>query len=672
MGKKSTPAPPPLPPDYTNQREAAVSAENAQREATAGAFNERVGFFNDQLSGFGNNIDALGDTVRGLDLSSDFSNFDDLTGQIDEYRDQAQGFLDGDFSSFQPFAAPEPAAAENTGPAFDFNSSNFNFSGGNDFSFGGSFGTPASPAPAASANLQYDQFGFPTTPNFQSTGTAFGESVFYDTPTLSSLDTDRANRFLTELNQIEGTLTGLVGERDRELDRGSSFFGNFSTLADEGNFEVGRADLNTDFDDYLADIERARRELNSFNSVLDFGDQRTSTLTELDAFEELVRSRIGEQTTEQDRISTFRQDLGGRASSLRDQLRGFGIADITNSDDILAQIDALNDEARTFDSELDFNFNAETGILSDAQFQLQSLEQQRAIEEGRLNTASRQYETQAQRLAREAGRVDFTDGQSLNALQDEFDFLQDSIGAENSELDFDFSSILDTLGGGRETLDSLFGQRTEALNAELGDVEGILSGLDDIEEYDEGSLRDIQTRLQREADDLQRYGGGTTENTRAIDDGLRAVTERLDTLNSSRRGIESEALSLLQGARGNFANLDEVNGSRETFEALRNRAETFGAGQANDELAIIEQLLGTASDRITTDNNNVAQSEGRDAALTRALLDGNNNLQFARVNGREIDSIEQLRSYLALAGSEEDDILNINDQSAFARQFLGV
>jgi hypothetical protein len=688
-----------LPPDYTNQRETAVSNENRRRQQTASQYNDRVNFFNQQLSGFGSNIDTLGDTIRGMDIASDWSNYDTLRSQIDDYQDRLNDFVVGDFSSWTPWTPPEPDPSSTPTPNFtvpDF--SGFDFSGlGSEFGrgFGARGGSlnfdfsPATPRISAGAtrnglsapvngtgnnqaNLQYDEFGFPIAPNWSNTGTAYGESVFYDTPTLQGLDTARAQSWLQELSDFENSLTGLYRDRENELRRGRDFYSDFVNRANMGDIEVEYAGLDSEFERYLAEIARARSEIDQFNSVLGFDSERQAALDEIAAFEELVRSRMGARDTERGRIDDFRTDVAGQANALRNRLRGLGIESVGDPASIYSEIDALYDQLSGFDSEISTDFGDLRAVLGDAEYMFSDLRAQRAAEEARLNQLRSQFGGRAATFDRQAGRFDIYDGYALDDLEDQIAMFEQELGGVTSPLGFDTSAFLGDLTSARSQLADVRSRREAALASELGDVDALLATLPDLAEYDEGGLNALRSRLQREVEDLQRYGGGTTENLIAIDDAMRQVDERMEQLNASRRGIEGDALALMQQIRnGEFRNMDEVTAFEDPFEELRNRAELFRATSAQDELDVISQLLGDGKSLVQGFEDDVATAEGAAAARTRALLDANNNLRFPIVAGQRLQTEEQLRSFLAALGVDDEEAFGRTNASAFSRGVIG-
>jgi len=685
MGKKDSPSPPPLPPDYTQQRQGAVNTTNQTRGREAEAYNERVGFFNNQLSGFGSNVDSLGDTINGMSIGSDWSNYDTLTGQLDDYQDQISGFLNNDFSGWQAWEQPDAPSASPAPTTIDYGNIDYgNFDsrgGGNPYSaMGSTAGTiPVAadfvwggPPASSGSSLQYDAYGFPIAPNWSPTGTEYGESVFYDSPTLSQLNRGQATNFQNELKQLQTTLSGLNTQRTSEQNRGNDFFTNIINQANEGDETIAGLSLNSNFDQYLTQARQVRRQAEGFNSVLDFTDNRTSAMSEIDEFEQLLRDRMGLKEEEQGRVTDFMTSVGGAAQALRNSMRTMGIGDIGDPNDFYSQLDALTGQLSGFDSELDTDFSNERNLLYDAEANFDRLRSNRSSEEARLQQLKNSFANRATSLSNRAGRADIYNGYGIDDLNDQFDMFRQEIGGVNSELSFDFNDILGQLDEGSGLLGEVRTRRDTALQAEMGDVETLLGGLGDISEYDEGSLKGLQSRLQREATDLQKYGGGTSANTLAIEDAMRQVDDRLDAVATGRRGIENDAISLMQQIRnGEFRNLNEVTAFKDPFSELRNRSERWGATQAQDELAIIEQLLRDGKSLVDGFQTNVDDRTSREQADVKGVMDAYGNLKFPTVAGGRLQSEEQLRSFLALMNEDEEGYYNLSDNSAFARGVIG-
>ena len=114
-----------------------------------------------------------------------------------------------------------------------------------------------------------------------------------------------------------------------------------------------------------------------------------------------------------------------------------------------------------------------------------------------------------------------------------------------------------------------------------------------------------------------------------------------------------------------------MDAARDEVELIRQRAETFGATQAADELEALTQVLTDQSARLAGDADAVVAREARGRAEVEAMLDAYGNIQFPQVgDAQQLMSEDQLRAFLA-EQSEDDELLNLRNQSAFVTNLLG-
>lgn len=674
---KDSPSPPPPPPDYSRQIQQNVSGENRSREQQARQYNERINAFNQALSQYGSGISGLSDQFGGFSIATEDPQLSSFQSQIDEYQRNLGNFLAGDVG-FLGLNFDQPESQTQGG--IDFSNIDLsNIYGG----MGGEregVGTiaPGTNLPFGMGNvptqsgLQYDEFGMPLDPGFSPTGTAYGETVAYDVPNLQDLNFALARNYLGELDALERQLQGLQGQRQTELGRIEDFFGGAVDRYNEQDIDARFLDLNTNFDRYLAEVERERNRLNQFESLIDVGSPRQLALDELAELEGLLQGRIGERDVEQARVDAFREDLRNRLGGLESELGGLSIADLTDPSGYNQRIGEIEDLLAGFESELNTNFGRESGDLSDIERMLSDLQRQRTTEERRLETMGGGFENLARSLQRRASRLDPYDLYALQNLEDELDFLRQDIGGVDSPLAYDFSGTTGTIDEALAQLQNMYGQRSELLGAERQDVANLLSGLTDIQDYDEGSLRDLRSQLEGEFGDLSRFSGGLTENQQAIQDALSQIDDRLRGLGATRRGIEDEALTRLQALREQeISTPEEIDQIMQELLDLRNRSERFGATQAGDEFAAIDALLGREGSRI---ERQLAESEARrqrEAAEITPLLDAQGNLRFPMVNQSTSLTTEQIQSLLSQLGTDEDEIFNLVNPNAFSQNLLG-
>ena len=696
MGKKSGPSAPPPPPDYTNQREAAVRAENSNRKNTANIYNSQISKFNKGLTDYGSSLSSqYGDSIFDLKLGDDLSGLTDIEKQIRDARGNLESFKSGDVSwmtgskpssnprhggikglqrNIPPGTPPPPAtsgtsSAKTTAPSPDYQPKN------------------NAPMIQPSKGLQYDAFGLPIAPTWDAAGSSYGQSVFYDMPTLSNLNYGLADRYISDLSDVQSAIDSLQAKEEAELARGKEFFTGYINDANQSDIDVEFAELNSDFEKYNRQLAQARNEINAFDSPLTF-DQKANALSELDELEGIISGRIGEKTAEQNRIDQFftgipddpstpnvDESTGGIRGQIGDLSRvfgGLGIADVGDPTGYRDQIRALEDQLTGFDAELNFNIGGDLQDLYGLEDTLYNLERDRGIEQARLDGIGFDTQSMADQLSRSAGRSGYYDLYAIQDLQDQIAALDGDMGRVTSDLDFDYSGQQGTLNEARDVLSGLMSQRDGALASESAELEALMAGIGDINAYDEAGFNALRNKIDTELGDLGRFQGGTDANYNAIQDAFRGVDSRLENIATERGGREQEALALLQDMRNReFFDQSGLDAAGDEIEALRQQIETWGATQAQDELASLTDIYGDQASRLAQDAAAVQAREGSSAAEIQAQLDGYGNLQFANIGeAQEMLTDEQLAAYLAQL-DEDDELLNTgNVDSAFVKNLL--
>jgi len=419
--------------------------------------------------------------------------------------------------------------------------------------------------------------------------------------------------------------------------------------------------------------------------VLGFDENRQSALDELTELENIIAGRTAAKELEQGRVDTASGAARTEIDDLLATLDRMGIADADAEtiEALTGRLDTQRGALRDFESDLNFNFSNELADLYDLDEDIYSLSQQRAAEQNRLAGLGRNFENRADSLGRISDRQGMYNLSEIEDLQDALSALEADIGGVTSDLSTDFSGASEGLAGARASLEELLGERNQALEAQRNTVAELLSGrvddptteideslagLQDIALSDESGLMNRRSEIERELANLNRFQGGTTANVTAIEDAIGQVDARLRELGGERSGIESDALASLQDIRNReFFTTSDVDTARQEVEQIRQRAETYGAQQAADELAALEQVLAKESARLAGDASEVAFREGQGAAEIEALLDQFGNLQFPSVgDASDVMTEEQLNAFLANQ-SEEDELLNMLNQSSFAQ-----
>ena len=664
MGKKSGPKAPPPPPDYSPQRDQYVQAQNKYREEQAAKYNEAINFFNEQLSGYGGQINDLGDLLGGLDIDYNVDTLSGYGDTIDDIQSLLGDFLAGDVSGLNAYTPPTPAIPES---AFDADDPAAAFLQSDKYK------NIAETQKQMYPDLTYDAFGLPVNPNFSPTGTSYGQQVSLATPTLASLNFQQANKFLQELAELEAQIGSLESGRQSELDRINEYFGGYVDDFNNYDIDVAYDPLSTDFDKYMALVEKAQNELGGFESKLDFSGNLSEAQTELDELMGIISGRQEEKAAEEARIEGFGTSLDERLDALQDTIDGLGIADVEDVTSYTDQLEALRDEIKDFDSELDFDFAGDTSTAFELEDALSALQDKRAAEEARIEAFYDKYDALLQSGTKGVNRMDLYDLYAIEDAQTDLDnFIKDLTGFE-SELDFDFSDLIAGADDPQAVLTQLLADREGKLAKEQSDVDAILEQISGVADYDENTMNMLKNNLIDELGDLGKYTGGISGNQESIEGGLDSIDDLLDTLFQKRGTIEQEALEALQGYRDqDFNTLDDVSAAEELLNTILSSAETYKATQAQDELDLIKELLGDERGRLQSDVDAVAAREQAGADAVEPLLDAYGNLLFPTVADGQQDILteEALQAYLANL-DDEDELENMNyNASSFARNLL--
>lgn len=669
MGKKSGPKAPPPPPDYSPQRDEYVKSVNAGRAEQAADYNAAIDYFNKQLAGKGGSIKDIGSALSGLDIDYDPANLSSYSTQIDDLEDLIENFIAGDVSGFDAYKPPEklaPTGGLSSGgdPALAFLDSD---------KYKNIAATSAALKEQQVPSLVYDAFGLPVNPGYSATGNSYGQAVALNTPNLSELNLAQANKFLQDLAEYEAMINSLEAGRTAEENRIKDYFGGYIDDFNNYDIDVAYDPLSTDFDKYMAMLQKAQNELGGFESKLDFSGSLADAQTEYDELMGIIQGRQDEKKAEQDRISGFGTDIDTRLDTLRDEIDALGIADVEDVSSYNDALEAIRDEIKGFDSELDFNFSGDTATAMELEDAISALQDKRADELQRIEDFRKQYDDALTSGSKSVGRMDEYDLFAIEDAQSNLDnFLKDVTGFE-SELDFDFSDLIAGAEDPQAVLDALLDERNTKLAKEQSDVDALLEQITGVADYDEAEMNRIKDNLIDELADLGRYTGGIGDNQDSIEGGLDSIDDLLDALQGTRGGIESEALEALQGYRDqDFNTLDDVMAAEEIMNAILGKSEKYKATQAQDELDLIAALLGDEKTRLQGDVDAVTAREEEGVQAVEPLLDAYGNLLFPTVadGQQDIMTEEALAAYMAQL-DDEDELENTQYTSGFARNLLG-
>jgi len=615
---KSSPAPP---PDYTAEKKDIRLATEAEYQKKADVYNEAVRGYNNSLSNYGNTYSNLSGGIGGLTYS-------------DLYDD--------------------PNTAVNENPYADFNTKVGGLStnlGNLDFS------------------LEKPSFG-------SSVSSEYGTVGITNIPDLLKINSNKYDNLTTNVSGLANTLSGLKSQRDNEVARineyrnkGLGSLAGFSTQLGQ----LGIADVNQ-----MNQLERDLSALNvgrtSFSSPI-LNQMYPDGFTQFDSQYSGLTQGLGDlrtqRQTELDRINAYEQGLLSDADTYRGTLGGLTIANDTGINDLIKQIEDRNRQAGRFSSELNFDFNQETGELSDLLRDVNQLSGERQDELSRISRAERDYLNQARALEGSAETGSIYSAAGIDALEDQLRDLRQNIGGFTSQLDYDFGDTTSALGDTDVALASLNEQRQEALDSILSSITGASgSALTGLEAYDETGMRNLASQLTDVGGDLARFSGGRVGDIRSqFDTATGAIETRMNELTEARNALEERAQTLLEQVNNaSYYGTDDLGGNQGEFDALNAEVELYNAQQALDEIQSAQDRLNTERQRLEQDEEAVAERDriAKEQILSTVGASGLPEFQdFSDIDPQTLEAYMQM-----LAEQEEEEFANTVSPSAFAQNVM--
>ena len=617
MGK-SGPKPP---PDYTKEKKQIRLDTEADYKKKADKYNEAVKSYNDSLTNFGNTYSNLSGGIGGLTYS-------------DLYDD------------------PNTAVNENPYAGFNTQLGNLTNSLGNlDFSM-------EKPTFNSSVNSEYGNIGITNIPD------------------LLKVNTNKYDNLSNNISNLSGTLSGLKKQRENEVSRINDY--RKQGLGSLAGFSTQLGQLGIADENQMNQLERDLSALNvgrtSFSSPI-LNQMFPDGFTQFDSQYSGLTQGLGdlrkERQTELDRINTYEQGLLNDADAYRNTLGGLTIADETGINDLIGQIEDRNRQAGRFSSELGFDFNQETGELSDLLRDVNQLSGERQDELSRISRAERDYLNQARALEGSAETGSIYSAAGIDALEDQLRDLRQNIGGFTSQLDYDFGDSTGAMNDTDIALASLNEQRQDALDSILSQITGASgSALSGLEAYDETGMRNLASQLTDAGGELSRFSGGRVGDISGqLDTAAGAIETRMNELTEARNALETRAQALLEQVNNaSYYGTDDLGGNQGEFDALNAEVELYNAQQALDEIQSAQDRLNSERQRLEQDAEAVAERDrlAKEDILSTVGASGVPEFQ----NFSEVDPIT-LQAYMQmLADQEEEEYANSVSPSAFAQNVM--
>ena len=362
-----------------------------------------------------------------------------------------------------------------------------------------------------------------TRPSFSSViTTPYGTGQLSNIPTLNTPNTQNIYGYQSTIDDLQNTLYGLNRQRENEIGRIDSFFNDLDYGLSSINRSVGRlgiadTDALSQYEDDLAKLESQYRGFSSpiLNQWGEYGTRTADLLKGYEGINEAMEGLRNRRAEEETRISNYENDLRDQYNQFSQQLSGYDIRNENELNNLLGSLDNLYDEARGFDSELQFDFSDEKNDLTDLYYDAQDLLNDRQDELRRIEQAQKDYERMATGYNRTLDRLGIADLDMMNELGYGLEDLQNEIGGFSSLLDYDFSGaqgILDQASGG-------LGNLRQARTAEEQRIADYLAGL--------------QTFYNESEDD---FGGYNISNI----DGMNQLQDLIDARQKEARQFRSE------------------------------------------------------------------------------------------------------------------------------------
>jgi hypothetical protein len=438
---------------------AAVAAKETEYQGLADTYNSSVSAFNNSLSNAVSGLGGLSNSVGGL-------------GIADLYDDPNTSANENQFTNLMG----QLNSIENTLGGLSFNAQR---------------------------------------PNFSSViSTDYGTGQISNIPTLSSANTGAIYDYQNTIDDLQSQLYGLNRERSNEVDRINRFYGDLeddysSVTRGLGRLDIRDMDMVDTYEDQLEGIMSSYRGFSSpiLSQVGGYTSEQATNAYN-DVMDDIAKLR-SDRTAEEKRISDYGKLLDTNYTTYKNELSGYDIRNEDELNKLVGNLDSLYDEARDFDSILDYDFSGQenklTGLYGDAT----QLLRDREDELDRLDDLDYQFGRDTKALDRFLGGLDISDLDYMNEVGFDIEDLRSQIGGVDSllldQVDFtDDTAALDTIG---QNLTNLRNERT----AEETRIANYLAGLQTFYDENDDELAglnisniDLMEAMRGEIEDKQK------------------------------------------------------------------------------------------------------------------------------------------------------------------------
>ena len=347
------------------------------------------------------------------------------------------------------------------------------------------------------------------------------------------------------------------------------------------------------------------------------------------------------------------------ARGINTSLAGYG--DYTVNDDLDAAERSLRQlllNAQNYRTDLNVDLRSPQSQIQFAMGDIDRLSQDRARQQGIVDTARREAEQNLTNFGRSYTDVDYRNMQALDNLTRQLDDITSP--DLNVDLNYDFSDLAEQTDPYRDVVQNLRDRRMRDLNAlgeDIGGIGNTLSGF----QGEEGQLRDIQSasevydvrdRLGSALDSLDRFGTGERSNElrQQIFGQDETYGQLADQLRNRQGQIESDAQAQLDAlASARLTRPDDIRDFEQALQDLSGQRDLFDAAVAADELErLTDEISARRSDLERDEAARIARQELERRRALQTQGGGTFNNQFI--------SPEDYSAYLrALELGRDDD-----------------
>lgn len=356
------------------------------------------------------------------------------------------------------------------------------------------------------------------------------------------------------------------------------------------------------------------------------------------------------RTNELNRITDAKADFSDRIGSAESDFGGYTIADEAGMGALSDTLRKLGRDVGSFRTVItdEYDNTGYLGDIDDLSYKLANLQQDRRDELSRISSDTSRLKSQGSSLGSMVRRMGTYDLASIQDAQDLVGEGLSDIAGYTSLLDYSGISGLEPAFTGYDTsLANLLTKRYGELDqyeSDLSDYGTELSGLD---LWEERKMRDISTRLNRQAGKLGMYTGGRAPGIMSdYESGDADVFARLMELEDKRDEFETQAANYLNEARGGFYTTGDLDTMQANYDTLYSDVQKYGANQASDELTALSEAIRNEEARFAAEQAAKKKQEEEEAAR----MAGGNQFMYG-LGGRALTPAE----YAALLAKRRDD-----------------